>query len=81
MNTHTQSNGSSVYYGDVVDSDGRVVAGGLTERQRDEVRALFRHEAVQVVVGGLLLVIGANIAVRGLSKIFGPQTDESEAST
>ena len=79
MSTHTQSNGSSTYYGDVIDSDGRVVVGGLTEKQRDEVRALFRSEAVQVVVGGLLLVIGANIAVRGLAKIFGPNTEESES--
>lgn len=79
MNTHTQSNGSSTLYGDVIDSEGRVVVGGLTETQRDEVRALFRTEAVQVVVGVLLLTIGANIAVRGLAKIFGPSPEESES--
>lgn len=77
--THTQSNGSGTYYGEVLDSDGRVVVGGLTEQQRNEVRALFRSEAVQVVVGGLLLIIGANVALRGLSKIFGPQPEESDS--
>ena len=82
MNTSTQ-NGARVAYGEVIDEHGRVIVGhGLTEQQRDEVRALFRTEAVQVAAGAVLIVIGANILLRGMAKVFGPMhDDESEHET